>query len=243
MNRKKPHPNREDHNIRIQTAIALHQKNVRQAVQQAFNQWDQIVVTRLTQLGETLISPKKRAWDSDWRGPVPNVNLLRRIFHKQAKSRVYKDRNEYWWRLELPGGGAPGFPWHHLVQVRFILDDCDFPSGFFFCRMADNKFFQTTSLSEEEFARTLLAHFGHASCGSGKDGDIAWLDSLHQKQLLSPIEYQLEKKNTLAGNIAPAVYTAPREPPHKAPWGLYFFIFCVAVVVAIVVAIVVYTKI
>lgn len=233
----------EEHNIRVQKAIALHQENVRRSVQQVFNQWDKIVVSRLTQLGEALISPKKRAWDSGWRGSVPNVNLLGRIFHKQAKSWIYRDWDEYWWRLELPGGKDPGFPRHHLVQVRFILDDCDLPCGFFFCRMADNKFFRTTSLSEEEFARTLLAHFGHASCGSGKDGDIAWLDSLHQKQLLSPIEYQLEKKNTLAGNSAPAFYIAPQEPPHKAPWGLYFFIFCAAVVVAVVVAIVVYTKI
>jgi len=141
--------------------------------------------------------------------------------------------------LELFAANAySSFASHNLVKVRFVLDDQSYPVGFHLCRGSDNQMFRTNSLSEDELTRSLTCHFSRLSCGSNLESDLVHLKFLHDKGLISTIDYASEKRNLTTQKASAKLYILPLKPAHielkkVARWRILFTIFCILLLGAI----------
>lgn len=202
----------EVQNSKKYSSSVQNRRGRREAVLQAFSQWDETVTQRLRQLGEAVMPPLAAR---------PELAVLRffcrnewiwRIWGGRVKYRVVRCREAGFWAIELYRPQSHfTYGTRYLVKICFSLNEAWRPAGFHLYRGSDDKTFDTEILSESDLTQTLMCHFSRLDCGSCLAEDLKYLESLVGSGMISESDYAFEERRLVASRAGSRLFVPPRS--------------------------------
>ncbi len=201
------------------------------AVDQSFAEYNNLVTTRLDQLGQALTCSMNDSWLAPCLRELSKISIAWNWLHPKAKYMVKQNRKDKEWQLSLSGHLEERYHHMFLLKVRILLNDKMQPCGLAAFRGYDNKVF-TSSFNSTEFSKILLCHFSRAGCGNNFGSDAAHLKFLLESNQICAADYSQAKLTLLSDNPAPPTYIPRRTPAHvliqrENRLRLLFCIFCI----------------
>lgn len=211
---KNPFREIEKQNLEKKAVADSYKRVVQRSIKQEFSQWDSLISSRLEQLAMALTPQDSAVFCSRMGRLFFRNDLIWRVFSKKPMYRIVRNRKEGTWALELASSSKLHVYSPHLVSIRFGLNEQHFPDSFHLDRGSDNQGFNTNSLDEHELTKILLAHFSRLGCGSSMEDDLAHLQDLREKKMLSDSDFCEEKKRLLSNRSGARLYILPQKPAH-----------------------------